>query len=276
MASSSIAPDGDERISVSPRHSVRLAQELAPFIHAAPSRDFVVRTISHREVNGMPLMSAEIVIAGRDTRDRFPAAAQYPLHFRKTYYPGRLHGDPRIEFERQAEAAALIGIPPPIGYTPDTFRSCLLPGTPYSRLSPFGLDPESANLHAARELELAPAAGLWLLIEQAFHRMKALHAGGIVHRDAQLHNLIVCGSPLEIVVIDFESAVQRKELDPADWEQAVADDLLLIAKEGALLQCALGRQRGQFAEYCVRNLPHAFKEPDRVRDEIDRRTVQSA
>ena len=35
-----------------------------------------------------------IVIAGQETRSEFPLAATYPLHFRKTYFPGRLHGDP--------------------------------------------------------------------------------------------------------------------------------------------------------------------------------------
>ena len=37
----------------------------------------------------MPLMSADLVIASEDTRVRFAAARTYPLHFRKTYYPGR-------------------------------------------------------------------------------------------------------------------------------------------------------------------------------------------
>ena len=140
---------------------MRLAQDYAVMVRRAPGRDLVVRTIARRDANGMPLMSADIVIAGRETRDKFPAARTYPLHFRKTYYPARLHGDPREEFERQREAAALIGLPEPIGCTYDTFRTCLLPGTPYARLSPFGVEPEESNITRARELPLASAAGLW-------------------------------------------------------------------------------------------------------------------
>lgn len=273
---STIPPDPDERVAVSPRHSVRLAQELVPFIHVAPSRDFVVRTITRREANGMPLMSAELVIAGIETRSRYPGAAHYPLHFRKTYYPGRMHGDPREEYERQNEAAELIGIPPAIGWSHDTFRSCMLPGVPYSRLSPFEIEPEDAKLHAARELPLPVAAGLWTLCEQAFRRMEELHAGGLVHRDAELHNFIVCPSPLEIVMIDFEGAATRKALAPEVWDEATRTDFNALAKEGALLQCSLGRQRGNFAEHCLRRGIALFRDPDRVLAEIDRRSVQSA
>jgi hypothetical protein len=273
---SSIPPDMDERIAVSPRHSVRLAQELVPFVHVAPRHDFVVRTIGRREANGMPLMSAEIVIAGADTRERYPRAAQYPLHFRKTYYPGRLHGDPHDEFDRQADAAELIGIPPPIGWSHDTFRSCLPPGVPYNRLSPFEVEPEDAKIHVARELQLIAAIGLFTLCEQAYRRMSELHAGGIAHRDAELHNLIVCASPLEIVMIDFEGSATRKALAEAEWDEAIDSDFAALAKEGALLQCSLGRQRGGFAELCLRRVPTLFRDGERVLAEIDRRTVQSA
>jgi len=97
--------DEDFKIAVSPRHSVRLAREYEAVIHKPPARDFVVRTLVRREANGMPLMSAEIVIAGASTRDEFPLAASYPLHFRKTYFPARLHGDPKQEFDCQAMAS---------------------------------------------------------------------------------------------------------------------------------------------------------------------------
>src|SRR5262249_33186467 len=129
--------DEGELIEVSPRHTVRLAQEYVPLVRLAPKRDFIVRTVTRREANGLPLMQADIVIAGQEMRERFSAAARFPLHFRKTYFPGRLHGDPKLEFERQAQAASILGIPPPIGYREEEFRTCLLPGTPYDRLSPF-------------------------------------------------------------------------------------------------------------------------------------------
>src|SRR5690348_7351145 len=109
--------DEDVLVPVSPRHSVLVGAEYAVWIKRAPRQDFVVRTILKREANGMPLMSADIVIAGDETRSRYDLAAQYPLHFRKTYYPGRLHGDPRQELERQNEAAAILNLPPGIGAT---------------------------------------------------------------------------------------------------------------------------------------------------------------
>ena len=64
-----------------------------------PRQDFVVRTWARREANGLPLMAAELVIAGAETRQAHPGAETYPLHFRKTYFPARLHGDPQVEFE---------------------------------------------------------------------------------------------------------------------------------------------------------------------------------
>src|SRR5437016_1665429 len=103
-----------------------------------------------REANGMPVMSAYIVIAGERTRARAPPAKSYPLHSRNTYSPGRLHGDPRQERDRQNEAAEILGIPPAIGATHQIFRSCFLPGSPYNRLSPFGAEPEEANLPIAQ------------------------------------------------------------------------------------------------------------------------------
>src|ERR1700753_227040 len=123
--------DDDRMVRVSPRHSVRLAREYGDLIAKAPKHDYVVRTIVRREANGMPLMSAEIVIAGTATRKAHPLAGEYPLHFRKTYSPARLHGDPQKEYEHQARASEIIGVPPPIGYGNDVFRSCLVPGRPY-------------------------------------------------------------------------------------------------------------------------------------------------
>ncbi|MFO7181116.1 MAG: hypothetical protein DIU78_020620 [Pseudomonadota bacterium] len=261
----------DERfVPVSPRHSVRLAQEYVHLLERPPSRDYIVRTITRREANGLPLMAAEIVIAGRETRDRFPLAAKYPLHFRKTYYPGRLHGDPREEYERQAEASSLLGAPPPIGFTEDTFRSCLVPGIPYSRLSPFDDAGEEQNLRKARELSLAVAAGLFRLLEQGFERLTALHRGGIVHGDTQLHNFIVCPSPLEMVIIDYEGAARKEALSDAVWRTRCAEDFAPLLRESVFLQCRLGPQPGVLADTAWDRLDATFEDPERFRAEIER------
>jgi hypothetical protein len=216
----------------------------------------------------MPLVSADIVIAGEETRAKFPLAAEFPLHFRKTYYPGRLHGDPKEEFDRQSEASALIGIPSPIGHAPDVFRSCLLPGTPYNRLSPFGGEPDESNLSKARKLHLATAAGLFHLLSSAFESLTRLHEGGLCHGDAELHNLIVCPSPLEILLIDFEAATTRDAIADADWAKQCDDDFTPLLKEAVYLQCSLGPQPGPLADMARQRLDKLFKNPDRFRQEI--------
>jgi hypothetical protein len=260
--------DEDQLIQVSPRHSVRVGAEYAVWIKRAPRQDFVVRTIMKREANGMPLMSADIVIAGEETRSTYALAAQYPLHFRKTYYPGRLHGDPRQERDRQNEAAEILGIPPAIGATHQIFRSCFLPGTPYHRLSPFGAEPEEANLPLATKLNLASAAGLWHLLSEAYAALCKLHDAGIAHGDLELHNLIVCASPLECLLIDFEATVRKEDLDEATFKKRCNDDFLPMLKEAVLLECALGAQTGPLAELARARIGEVFKRPDRFLQEI--------
>jgi len=260
--------DDGQLVAVSPRHAVRLASEYAHAIVEPPSQDFVVRTIVKRETQGMPLMSADLVIAGIETRSKFPLARRFPLHFRKTYFPARLHGDPREEYERQSDAVALIDIPPPIGYEANVFRTCLLPGVPYARLSPFARESDERNLAKARELGLAPAAGLYHLLESAFSSMRRLHDGGMGHGDAELHNFIVCPSPLEIVVIDFEVAARRSDLT-SDVESArMRADCAPMLREAVFLLCALGPQPGRLAELARESLSELFKDPERFRREI--------
>lgn len=241
----------DRLIEVSPRHAVTLGDDYLALIESAPQQDFVLRTLARRMVGDMPLMSGDLVIAGRATRERFPLADKYPLHFRKTYYPGQLRGDPQGEFERHTSASELIGIPPPIGHGDGTFRSCLVPGRPFDRVSPFGSEPEESNLKHADDLSLAAASGLWLLAEQIFVTLTALQAAGMTHGDAELHNFIVCPSPLEVVPIDFDMAVLRETLSEDDWQQRCARDLEPLLKLAVFLQCALGVQPGALAELAL-------------------------
>jgi Lipopolysaccharide kinase (Kdo/WaaP) family len=258
----------DQLIQVSPRHAVRVGAEYAVWIKRAPRQDFVVRTIMKREANGLPLMSADIVIAGEETRASYPLADSYPLHFRKTYHPGRLHGDPREERDRQNEAAEILGIPPAIGATHQIFRSCFLPGGPYNRLSPFGKEPDEANLEPAQKLNLAAAAGLWHFLQDAYAALTRLHAAGIAHGDLELHNLIVCSSPLECILIDFEATVRKAELGEGAFDKRCADDFLPMLKEAILLQCALGAQPGPLADMARAKIEKLFKRPERFLSEI--------
>ena len=261
--------DDDRVVPVSPRHSVRLAREYVGLIERAPQQDYVVRTIARREANGLPLMSAEIVIAGRETREKFLLARTFPLHFRKTYSPARMHGNPAKEFEYHTLASRIIRLPPPIGFSAQTYRSCLVPGRPYNRLSPFGGEPEESNIRVAEGLPLASAAGLWRLAEAALAELTTLHAAGLAHGDAELHNFVVCPAPLEIIVIDFESAVEKNAVDGEAWTKRCAADLTPLLREAVFLQCALGRQEGPLAEQSLGEMKRLFKGPDRFRRVIE-------
>lgn len=260
--------DDHALISVSPRHSVWLAKEYQHLLETPPRHDFVVRTLAKRQAGSLMLMSGELVIGSAETREQHPLAKIYPLHFRKTYFPGRLHGDPKQEFDSHTRASELIGIPPPVGYGPRTFRSCLIPGTPYNRLSPFGADPEESNIDAARKLALPTAAGLWRMMEEAFQHLTRLHEGDLTHGDAELHNFIVSPSPLELVTIDFEAAAGRAELGEAAFRERCDQDFLPLLREGVFLQCALGRQRGPLSELCWQRMDELFKSPDSFRRAI--------
>jgi hypothetical protein len=260
-------------VRVSPRHEVLLAPEYAQLITRAPEHDYVMRTITRREANGMPLMTAEMVIAGKDTLKEFALAAEYPMHFRKTYFPGRLHGDPSVEFENQRRASEILGAPPPIGWTKNTFRSCFVPGKPYSRLTPFGVEPVENNVFVAEELNLATAVGLWWLCQQAFDQLARLHDAGLVHGDMELHNIAVSPSPAEVVLIDFELARNKQDLPPADWEKFIRADFVELLKEAVYLQCALGRQLGPLADMAMERLGELFPSPGRFERRIRRQAA---
>lgn len=246
--------DTQRSILVSPRYKVSLDADYLYMIDRAPREDFVVRTLAKRAAGEMPLMSGDLVIAGAATRERYPLAREFPLHFRKTYYPGRMFGDPRLEFEHHQFASALIDVPAPIGYSGTTFRSCLLPGTPLDRLSVLGTEPDESNIAEAQKLCFAAAGGLWRLLEGALEILNRLHEGGMVHGDAHLHNFIVCRSPLAVFPIDFELARTQSSVEPETWESLRFADAQFLLKVALYLQCALGLQEGQLADESMSRL----------------------
>jgi hypothetical protein len=264
-------------VPVSPRHTVLLSREYLTMIDTAPQRDYVVRTVAKRQVGKMMLMSGDLVIASAETRKAFALAEKYPFHFRKSYFPGQMHGETVDEFANHARASELIGIPPPIGHTPNTFRSCLLPGLPYTRLSAFfGVEPQTANIAVAEKLPLASAIGLWKLCEAAFEKHVALQAGGLAHGDAELHNLIVCPTPLEVVMIDFEGSVNQSSVDAAAWGKRCALDLLPLLREALYLQCILGRQVGPLGELARERIAELVDDPNRFSRAIELRASEGA
>ena len=261
--------DETRPIAVSPRHTVLLAIELFPLIESAPQLDFVVRTRARREANGLPLMTAELVIAGQETRRIHPAAATFPFHFRKTYFPGRLHGDPKLEFDHHLFASQVSRTPPPIGYGPTVFRSCLIPGQSYARITPFGGEPPENNIAKAQKLPLATAAGLWRLAEETLAQLLLLQEAGLAHGDAELHNIIVCPAPLEPILIDFEAAVRRDAIDEAAWKTRCRLDLQPLLREAVYLQCALGRQPGALGALSWNVMGELFQSPERFQRAIE-------
>jgi hypothetical protein len=262
-------------IQVSPRHQVALSDDYLPMIDKAPREDFVVRNLARRKAGEMTLMLGDLVIAGAATRDQYELARLYPLHFRKTYYPGKMHGDPAEEFELHQRASELVDVPPPIGCTPNSFRSCFLPGTPLDRLSTLGAEPDESNIALARELSLATAAGLWKLTEDALDLVSGMQRGGLAHGDAHLHNFIVCPSPLEVLPIDFEIGVLQNSVSSDVWEQRCQADRQYLLKLAIYLQCALGRQRGALANESMEALEQLVRPADTFQSVIAERTFHT-
>ena len=105
------------------------------------------------------------------------------------------------------------------------------------------------------------------MAEEAFAQLRKLHEGGLAHGDLELHNLIVCPAPLEVVLIDFESAVERGA-DKAAWTERCETDLTRLLREAIFLQCALGRQPGALADLALQRKDKLFKAPERFEREI--------
>lgn len=262
-------------VPVSPRHAVCLDPDYLSMIDRAPQDDFVVRVLIKRTAGNTHLMSGELVIAGAQVRNAYPLAQKYPLHFRKTYYPGGMHGDPRTEYDRHMLASTVLPVPPPIGCTATCFRSCLLPGTPLHRLSPLGAEPDESNIRLAQALPLPTAIGLWRLAEEVYELLTHMQSVGLTHGDAYLHNFIVCPSPAEVLPIDFERAAVADELTPEVWERRCARDRSHILKLAIYLQCNLGEQRGPLSLAANRHLEELVRPADAFKRAIAGRTFAS-
>jgi hypothetical protein len=260
-------------VQVSPRHAVTVDDDYFSMIERAPQEDFVVRTLARTMAGDTPLMTGELVIAGYGTRQRFPLAAVYPLHFRKTYFPGRLRGDTEVEFQRHTRVSEVLGVPPPIGRAGGTFRTCLLPGRPFNQVMPFGTEPEESNIKHAETLDLAAATGLWLLAERTLHALVTLHRAGLTHGDAQLHNFIVCYAPVDVLPIDFDMSAERDTVSAEDWASACDRDLEPLLKVAVFLQCALGAQEGDLADLSRARMDSLFERSDPFHRAIEDRAA---
>jgi hypothetical protein len=248
-------------VHLSEQHSIELAEEYRHLLKRPQQKDYVLHTIYVKTVNEMPLKQAELVIAGNETLESVPRARHYPVHFRKTYYPQSFFTDPRVEFDTTQKAADLLGMPEPVGYSRTVFRNSFIPGRTFDRVSPFGASPEDRNIAIGRDAPVAQLAGIWRLLEEIFAQITTLHENRFSHGDMQLHNILVCPSPLRAFLIDFEVSVADFDGPDEDWEKKVYTDLEEILREAIYVQTALGCQQGPLAERSLELLPRLFRNP---------------
>jgi hypothetical protein len=146
---------------------------------------------------------------------------------------------------------------------------------PYTRLTPFfGVEPQTANIGVAEKLSLATAIGLWKLCEDAFGKHHTIQAGGLAHGDAELHNLIVCPTPLEVVMIDFEGSVSQSAVDESAWQKRCALDLVPLLREALYLQCILGQQDGPLGELSRARVAELVDNPEKFLRAIELRASE--
>ncbi|MCF6313376.1 MAG: hypothetical protein L3J39_13085 [Verrucomicrobiales bacterium] len=258
-------------IELSPYHQIELAPAWEALRDNPPDHDQVIRTISRKMLNDNPLIQGDLVYAGHDTKAEFPLAEEYPVHFRKTYYPGAFHKPPQQEYDHHLQISKILDIPAPIGATPKTFRSCLIPGSPLNKLSPFGVEPLDHNIAVAEEQTTTSLIGLWNLLETLNQQITLLHQAGIAHGDLFFHNAIVPSSPIGVFLIDFELAIEKGKVEEDVWEKARLSDLEELHRTATYIQCGLGKQTSALAQASLSRLPELFdKNASRFQKAIDR------
>ncbi len=259
------------RIPLSPLHSIEVTDGLQPLLDTPQEKDFEIHTIARKiGPDGRDLVHSKLVVAGKQTLEAFPKAKEFPIHFHKSYYPWSFHRDPRIEYENSCIAASILEGPPPIGFDPNSFRNCFLPGKPLSRLSPFtDVEPPERCLSIANQVELCTLIGLWKLAEEIFAKITRLHEAKFFHCDLELHNIIVCTAPVAIFLIDFENSVSNFEGSEEEEEKLRFADLCELLRLAIYLQSGLGRQGGPLGRASLKALPRLFRNPTLFADRLD-------
>ena len=261
-------------IELSQYHQIELAPAWEALRDNPPDRDQVIRTVSRKMLNDQPLIQGDLVFAGMDTKAKFPLAEKYPVHFRKTYYPGAFHQPPQREYDHHLQIADILDVPPPIGATKNSFRSCMIPGTPLNRISPFGMDPLERNISVAEDCDTSSLIGMWGLFETVHDQISKLHAAGLAHGDLFLHNIIISSSPIGVFLIDFELAVEKKEISEEEWRKACSADFEELHRAAIYVQCGLGKQSGPLAETSLAHLKQLFGDiAERFKKSVDRHSL---
>ena len=265
-------------VSLSPLHRIDIAEQVHYLIERPQENDFPLHTIMRKNApDGRELLRAELVLAGRKTREAHPGAWSYPIHFLKTYHPLSFHTDPKVEFENARIASEILGTPPPIGHGEHELRLPFFPGKSLSRFSPFtDIEPPERCLGIARETEPALLIGLWRLAEAAFQQLERLHARKFLHGDLELHNIVVCTAPISVFLIDLETSTPAFEGDEATWEKKRFADRKALLELSVYVQAGLGQQKGPLAEAAREAIPKLFRSPETFfarLEQADRETV---
>ncbi len=251
-------------VNLSPLHRIDIAEAVHYLIDRPQENDFPLHTIMRKDApDGRELLRAELVLAGRKTREAHPEAWTYPVHFLKTYHPLSFHSDPKTEFENARAASEILGTPPPIGHGTHTIRLPFFPGKSLSRFSPFtDVEPPERCLGIAQETPPAHLIGLWRLAEGVFQQLQRLHAQRFLHGDMELHNAVVCTAPIGVFLIDYESATPAFSGPEDAWEKKREADLKPLLELAVYIQAGLGRQRGPLAEASLAAVSRLFRSPD--------------
>jgi len=251
------------RIPLSPLHSIELAEGLRQLLNKPQEKDYSLHTIARKAgPDGRELVHMELVLAGRLTREAFPLAAKYPVHFLKSYHPWAFHGDPAIEFKNAQLASEILGCPEPIGCTSNSFRTAFIPAKPLARFSPFtDQEPHERCIAIAKETPQATLIGLWQLALDTFAQLEKLHAHRYFHRDMELHNVVVCTAPVRVFLIDFESSEPDFVGPDETFEERKHRDLEELLRFAVFVQCGLGPQEGALADACRARLDKLFQAP---------------
>ena len=121
------------------------------------------------------------------------------------------------------------------------------------------MEPQESCLGIAQQTDPAALIGLWKLAEEAFTQIQKLHEKHFFHRDLELHNLIVCTAPIQVFLIDFESAVRDFQGPQEEREELRLKDLAELLRLAIYLQSGLGRQEGPLADAALAAMPKLFR-----------------
>lgn len=223
-----------------------------------PNEDVSLHTIYKT-----PYVLGEIVLAGKNTRDRHPLCNFYPIHFKKTYLKqlSRWETNPSHEarqshkiwkhFQEISDKSSSTEketateppkscVPLPVGSDPSTYRSQLLEAVSLGAISPINSNANAEEL-SKQILQAKKSYGsikkLWKALESLDQRAQTLHNGGFLHNDLHKENLLIRNheDEPEGCIIDFETSEEDERFNTLEWSNATLNDKRYLIKEACLI-----------------------------------------